>query len=138
MTTEPPAPAEQHCLVVYVPAAAAEAVLKALGDAGAGRAGHYSHVAFVSRGTGRFTPLPVARPTIGEVGTPEEVDEVRIETLYLAAIARSTRSRSAAGYSVSMRTSSTSCGVPTSPTAGCAPGSGVNRPVPRLTNAVWE
>lgn len=85
MTTEPPARAEQHCLVVYVPATSAEAVLKALGDAGAGRAGHYSHVVFVTRGTGRFTPLPGARPTIGEVGTPEEVDEVRIETLYPAA-----------------------------------------------------
>lgn len=84
MTPEPPS-SEQHCLVVYVPATHAEQVLQALGDAGAGRAGHYSHVAFVSPGTGRFTPLPGADPAIGEVGRPEEVDEVRIETLYPAA-----------------------------------------------------
>jgi hypothetical protein len=88
MTPEPPSEppgAGQHCLVVYVPATHAEQVLQALGDAGAGRAGRYSHVAFVSPGTGRFTPLPGADPAIGEVGTPEEVDEVRIETLYPAA-----------------------------------------------------
>ncbi|WP_144835863.1 hypothetical protein [Kocuria rosea] len=84
MSTEPPS-GEQHCLVVFVPATHAEQVLQALGEAGAGRAGHYSHTAFVSRGTGRFTPLPGAHPVIGEVGTPQEVDEVRIETLYPAA-----------------------------------------------------
>ncbi|MFE7631531.1 hypothetical protein [Kocuria sp. NPDC057446] len=95
MSTEPPAPETpateppstgHHCLVVYVPATHAEQVLRALGDAGAGRAGPYSHSAFVSRGTGRFTPLPGARPAIGEIGTPQEVDEVRIETLYPAAV----------------------------------------------------
>lgn len=80
---EPPA-GGTHCLVVLVPADAAEAVLQALGDAGAGRFGHYSHAAFVSPGTGRFTPLPGAHPTTGEVGRPEEVDEVRIEVLYRA------------------------------------------------------
>lgn len=83
MTPELPS-SQQHCLVVYVPAAHAEQVLQALGDAGAGRSGHYSHTAFVTRGTGRFTPLPGARPAIGEVGRPEEVDEVRIEVLYPA------------------------------------------------------
>jgi hypothetical protein len=84
MSTEPPS-GEQHCLVVFVPATHAEQVLQALGEAGAGRAGNYSHTAFVSRGTGRFTPLPGAHPVIGEVGRPQEVDEVRIETLYPAA-----------------------------------------------------
>lgn len=84
MTAEIPSPG-QHSLVVYVPVSHAEDVLQALGDAGAGRFGHYSHAAFVSRGTGRFTPLPGARPTIGAVGTPQEVDEVRIEVLYPAA-----------------------------------------------------
>lgn len=83
--TPDPADTGTHCLVVFVPVTHAEQVLRALGDAGAGRAGHYSHTAFVSRGTGRFTPLPGAQPAVGEVGTPEEVDEVRIETLYPAA-----------------------------------------------------
>ncbi|MFI7580220.1 hypothetical protein [Kocuria kalidii] len=83
--TPDPADTGTHCLVVFVPVTHAEQVLQALGDAGAGRAGHYSHTAFVSRGTGRFTPLPGAQPAIGEVGMPAEVDEVRIETLYPAA-----------------------------------------------------
>ncbi|MCJ8504948.1 hypothetical protein MRU69_08725 [Kocuria flava] len=81
MSTEP----ATHALVVFVPAGHAEQVLQALGDAGAGRAGNYSHAAFVSRGTGRFTPLPGARPAVGTVGRAEEVDEVRIEVLYPAA-----------------------------------------------------
>ena len=84
MSPETPEP-ETHCLVVFVPESAAEQVLQALGDAGAGRSGNYSHAAFVSRGTGRFTPLPGAHPTVGAVGVPEEVDEVRIEVLYPAA-----------------------------------------------------
>ena len=83
MSTDPPSTGT-HCLVVFVPVTHAEQVLRALGDAGAGCSGHYSHTAFVSRGTGRFTPLPGAHPTIGEVGTPQEVDEVRLETLYPA------------------------------------------------------
>ena len=84
MTTEPPS-SRHHCLVVFVPETHAEAVLQALGDAGAGRLGPYSHAAFVSRGTGRFTPLPEADPAVGEVGRPEQVEEVRIEVLYPAA-----------------------------------------------------
>ena len=84
MSPETPEPGT-HCLVVFVPGNAAEQVLQALGDAGAGRFGHYSHAAFVSRGTGRFTPLPGAQPAVGAVGVPQEVDEVRIEVLYPAA-----------------------------------------------------
>jgi hypothetical protein len=70
---------ELHALVVYVPEDHADAVLKAIGDAGAGRIGDYSHCAFTSPGTGRFTPLPGAQPFIGDVGEPEQVPEVRVE-----------------------------------------------------------
>ncbi|GLU59042.1 hypothetical protein [Paenarthrobacter ureafaciens] len=70
---------ELHALVVYVPEDHANAVLKAIGDAGAGRIGDYSHCAFTSPGTGRFTPLPGAQPFIGDVGEPEQVPEVRVE-----------------------------------------------------------
>ena len=70
-----------HALVVYVPDSHAEAVLRAIGDAGAGRLGDYSHCSFTSPGTGRFTPMPGAQPFIGTPGEPEEVSEVRIECI---------------------------------------------------------
>lgn len=70
------------CLVIYVPTEAAPAVRQALGDAGAGRLGNYSHCSFSLEGTGRFTPLPGANPAIGVVGSPEEVPETRIEAIY--------------------------------------------------------
>lgn len=68
-----------HALVVYVPQSHLEAVLQALGDAGAGRIGDYSHCAFTSPGTGRFTPLAGAQPFVGAVGTAEQVAETRVE-----------------------------------------------------------
>ena len=70
---------ELHALVVYVPASHTEQVLEAIGDAGAGRIGNYSHCSFTTPGTGRFTPHDGAEPYLGQVGTPEEVDEDRIE-----------------------------------------------------------
>lgn len=73
---------ELDCLVVYVPREHADAVRKAVGDAGAGRLGNYSHCTFTSAGIGRFTPLPGASPAIGSIGKPEEVEEVRIEALF--------------------------------------------------------
>lgn len=70
------------CLVIYVPTDAADAVRQAIGDAGAGGLGNYSHCSFSLEGTGRFTPLPGATPTIGALGSPEEVPETRIEAIY--------------------------------------------------------
>lgn len=70
------------CLVIYVPLEAAQAVRQAIGDAGAGRLGNYSHCSFSTGGTGRFTPLPGAHPAIGVVSSPEEVPETRIEAIY--------------------------------------------------------
>ena len=70
------------CLVIYVPTAAAPAVRQAIGNAGAGRLGNYSHCSFSNEGTGRFTPLPGADPAIGAVNSPEEVAETRIEAIY--------------------------------------------------------
>ena len=70
------------CLVIYVPTDAADAVRHAIGDAGAGRLGNYSHCSFSIDGTGRFTPKPGADPAIGSIDSPEEVPETRIETIY--------------------------------------------------------
>ena len=53
--------------------------MAAVGDAGAGRLGHYSHCSFMSPGTGRFTPLRGSRPFLGTEGVQELVPELRIE-----------------------------------------------------------
>lgn len=68
-------------LTVYVPAADAERVRAALAEAGAGRIGDYDRASFSSPGEGRFRPLAGAAPTIGEVGRPEVVEEVRVEVV---------------------------------------------------------
>jgi hypothetical protein len=70
---------ELHALVVYVPASHSEGLLAAIGDAGAGRIGDYSHCSFTTPGTGRFTPLRGAQPFIGMVGQGETVPEIRVE-----------------------------------------------------------
>lgn len=68
-----------HALVIYAPASHTAQILTAIGDAGAGRIGNYSHCSFTSRGTGRFTPVDGAAPFLGQVGSSEEVAEDRIE-----------------------------------------------------------
>ena len=66
-------------VVVFVPVANADEMRQAIGDAGGGKIGNYSHASFSVRGTGRFKPLDSAHPAIGEVGKLEEVEEERIE-----------------------------------------------------------
>lgn len=66
-------------IVVFVPESHANALRKAVGDAGAGKIGNYSHCSFSSKGQGRFLPLDGANPSIGEVGKSEIADEERIE-----------------------------------------------------------
>ncbi|TIC85706.1 Nif3-like dinuclear metal center hexameric protein [Nocardioides sp. GY 10127] len=68
-------------LGVYVPVGDAEALRAVLAAAGAGRIGDYDQASFTTRGEGRFRPLDGANPTIGTVGVPEVVDEVRIEVV---------------------------------------------------------
>ncbi|MCU1566023.1 MAG: hypothetical protein JWQ56_960 [Pseudarthrobacter sp.] len=70
---------ELHALVFYVPVTHTERVLKAIGDAGAGWIGNYSHCSFTSPGTGRFTPRDGASPYQGQTGIPEEAAEDRVE-----------------------------------------------------------
>ena len=66
-------------LVVYVPLTHADRVREAIGSAGGGKLGNYSHCSFSSRGQGRFLPLDGANPHIGSVGTAAIVEEERIE-----------------------------------------------------------
>jgi len=68
-------------LVFFTPLTHADIVRKAMGDAGAGQMGNYSHCTFSSRGQGRFKPLKGAHPAIGKVGKLEIIEEERIETL---------------------------------------------------------
>lgn len=72
---------KRYKIVIYVPESDSEKLREAVGNAGAGKIGNYSHCTFTIKGTGRFKPLPGANPTIGEVGKVEEVLEDRIETV---------------------------------------------------------
>lgn len=67
--------------MVFTPSSHAEVVRKAMGDAGAGVIGNYTHCSFSSKGVGRFLPGEGAKPFIGEEGKFEEVEEERIETV---------------------------------------------------------
>jgi hypothetical protein len=74
---------EQVKMVVFVPESHADAVRQAMGDAGAGEIGRYTHCSVSSRVAGRFLPQEGARPAIGEVGRLETVEEERIEMICL-------------------------------------------------------
>lgn len=66
-------------IITYVPVKDAQKVREAMGDAGAGVMGNYTHASFSSRGIGRFLPREGAHPAIGEIGKLEEVEEEKIE-----------------------------------------------------------
>jgi len=66
-------------LAVFVPKTHADIVRLAMGDAGAGRIGNYSHCSYSVSGIGRYKPLEGANPAIGEVDKFEEVEEERVE-----------------------------------------------------------
>lgn len=71
---------EKVTLIINVPVKDAKKVRAALGNAGAGKMGNYSHCSFSMRGIGRFLPEAGADPHLGEVGKLEEVEEERILT----------------------------------------------------------
>ena len=62
----------------FVPEVAAEKVRLAMGAAGAGKVGNYSHCSFSVKGIGRYRPEKGAKPAIGKIGKLEEVKEERI------------------------------------------------------------
>ncbi len=68
-------------IVVFTPLSHAEAVRKALAEAGAGHIGNYDSCSFSSIGMGRFRALKGAKPFIGEEGKIETVEEERIEVI---------------------------------------------------------
>ena len=68
-------------IVVFVPESHTNIVREAIGEAGAGKIGNYTHCSFSSKGVGRFKPEQGAHPAIGEVGKLESVQEERIEVV---------------------------------------------------------
>lgn len=68
-------------IVVFVPTENADDMRQALGEAGAGSLGDYTHCSYTFVGKGRFTPQNGARPAVGEVGQPEVTSEERIEVI---------------------------------------------------------
>jgi dinuclear metal center YbgI/SA1388 family protein len=68
-------------LVVFVPLGFEDPVRQALGDAGLGVIGRYSHCSFASPGQGTYRSLPGARPFQGEVGELSRAEENRLEIL---------------------------------------------------------
>ncbi|KAI0767176.1 GTP cyclohydrolase 1 type 2/Nif3 [Fomes fomentarius] len=75
---------QRYKLVFFTPRPSTQSVLQHLFTRfpnNVGRIGAYGGCAFVSPGTGQFLPLEGANPTIGAVGTPEHVEEDRVEVL---------------------------------------------------------
>lgn len=73
-------------LVVTVPLTHADAVRLALGVAGAGQQGNYSHCSFSSRGIGRYKGNEHSNPHIGTAGQYESAEEERIEVTVAAGL----------------------------------------------------
>jgi hypothetical protein len=71
----------QYKLIFFVPPSARLAVQKAIFAAGAGQYPGYSECAWHTLGTGQFRSANTAKPTIGKIGTLEEVEECRVEIL---------------------------------------------------------
>lgn len=69
-------------LAVFVPTNDAPAMRKALGEGGAGIQGNYRNTSYSTTGTGRFTPVTGANPTIGTIGQEEAVQETKIEVIF--------------------------------------------------------
>lgn len=72
---------KKYKIVVYVPESHGDELRGAMGDAGAGVIGNYTHCMFTLKGTGQFKPGEGSDPYVGEVGELNKVEEERIETV---------------------------------------------------------
>lgn len=68
-------------IVVFVPDSHAAEIRRALSESGCGHIGNYDFCSFSVKGIGRFRPLDGANPSMGKIGSVEEVNEERIETI---------------------------------------------------------
>lgn len=72
---------KRYKIVVYVPESHGDALRDAMGNAGAGIIGDYTHCMFTLKGMGQFKPGENSDPYVGEKGTLNKVEEERIETV---------------------------------------------------------
>ena len=73
-------------LVVFVPREALDPVREALFAAGAGRIGNYERCSWYAEGTGTFFGGAGTSPDVGQAGREERVSELRLETVFPAAL----------------------------------------------------
>lgn len=66
-------------VVVMVPTAQVDTLIDALAATGAGAVGAYARCAWMTTGTGTFTPGPGADPAVGTVGQVSALAEARVE-----------------------------------------------------------
>ncbi len=66
---------------VYVPESHAEAVKRAMFEAGAGTIGNYDCCCFQTVGRGQFRPLDGSSPFLGAKGRVEQVTEWKLEMI---------------------------------------------------------
>lgn len=71
-------------LYTFIPAEAHERVARAVFEAGAGHIGNYSETSFHTTGTGTFRGNEKTNPAIGKKGVPEQVAEIKFETIFPA------------------------------------------------------
>jgi len=75
-------------IVFTVPEANLPSVLRAMGEAGAGKVGEYTFCSFAVDGTGRFRASEAANPTVGRTGAINTEPEIRVETFCTRAEAK--------------------------------------------------
>lgn len=68
-------------LEVYVPLSHSDKLKTALFETGAGKLGNYDCCCFEVTGTGQFRPLEGSEAFIGQKGSIEKVEEVKLEML---------------------------------------------------------
>lgn len=89
----------QAKLVIFTPASDLDAVIRALGSAGAGAIGQYRDCTFRAPGTGTFRGLADSRPAVGQAGRFEEAPEFRLETVVPLALAERAAAAARAAHS---------------------------------------
>ena len=70
---------ELYKIFVTTPESHTDIIIKAMGDAGAGGVGLYTHCAFITKGYGNYLPEEGANPYIGKVGEMSREAEDKIE-----------------------------------------------------------
>lgn len=66
-------------IITYAPSDSTKAIIRAMGQAGAGKIGNYNNCAFITHGTGTWYSGEGANPSIGAVGKTSRESEDKIE-----------------------------------------------------------